>query len=81
VRADGTKELVALADGFCADLKAVSPAPAPASPVPLVGGVPAVGHASSTAILGDCKRRGVWQVPAHAATAPRQPGSLLAWAH
>ena len=37
----------------------------PASPVPLVGGVPAVGHSSSTAILGDRKRRGVWQVPAH----------------
>ena len=47
-----------------ADLHAVSPAPATASPVPLVGGVPAVGHASSIAILGDCKRRGVWQVPA-----------------
>ena len=37
----------------------------PASPVPLVGGVPAVGFSSSTAILGDRKRRGVWQVPAH----------------
>jgi hypothetical protein len=48
-----------------ADLQAVTPAPAPALPVPLVGGVPAVGHASSTAILGACKRRGVWQVPAH----------------
>jgi hypothetical protein len=47
-----------------ADLHAVSHAPA-ALPVPLVGGVPAVGYASSTAILGDCKRRGVWQVPAH----------------
>lgn len=48
-----------------ADLYPVSHDPAPASPAPLVGGVPAVGHASSTAILGDCKRRGVWQVPAH----------------
>ena len=47
-----------------ADLHAVSHAPATASPVPLAGGVPAVGHASSTAILGDRKRRGVWQVPA-----------------
>ena len=37
----------------------------PASPVPLVGGVPAVGHSSSTAIMGDRNRRGVWQVPAH----------------
>lgn len=27
-------------------------------------GVPALDHASSTAILGDCKRRGAWQVPA-----------------
>ena len=26
--------------------------------------VPAVGHDSSVAIMGDCKRRGVWQVPA-----------------
>ena len=32
--------------------------------MPLAGEVPAVGHASSTAILGDCKRRGVWHVPA-----------------
>ena len=48
-----------------ADLHAVSHAPATASPVPLVGGIPAVGHTSSTAILGDRKRRGVWQVPAH----------------
>lgn len=39
--------------------------PAPSSPVPRAGGVPAVGHASSTAIMGDCKRRGVWHVPAH----------------
>lgn len=48
-----------------ADLHAVHPAPPPSSPVPRAGGVPAVGHASSTAIMGDCKRRGVWQVPAH----------------
>lgn len=48
-----------------ADLHAVSHAPATSSPVPIVGGVPAVGHSSSTAILGDRKRRGVWQVPAH----------------
>ncbi|WP_210502756.1 DUF1707 SHOCT-like domain-containing protein [Nocardioides xinjiangensis] len=27
--------------------------------------VPAVGHNSSTAIMGDCRRRGVWQVPEH----------------
>jgi hypothetical protein len=48
-----------------ADLHPVSPAPATASPVPLVGGIHVVGHASSTAILGDCKRRGVWQLPDH----------------
>jgi hypothetical protein len=47
-----------------ADLHAVSQAPATISPAPLVGGVPTVGHESSTAILGDCSRRGVWQVPA-----------------
>jgi hypothetical protein len=28
-------------------------------------GVPAVGHASSMAIMGDCKRQGVWSVPEH----------------
>lgn len=39
------------------------PASAPARRAP--SGVPAVGHASSVAIMGDCKRRGVWQVPAH----------------
>ncbi len=47
-----------------ADLYPVHHAPPNASPVPLGGEVPAVGHASSTAILGDCKRRGVWHVPA-----------------
>ncbi len=47
-----------------ADLHAVYPAPPTSSPVPRTGGVPVVGHASSTAIMGDCKRRGVWQVPA-----------------
>lgn len=46
-----------------ADLHAVQLSPS-AAPVPLAGGIPSVGHASSTAILGDCKRRGVWQVPA-----------------
>lgn len=34
-------------------------APARRTPSP----VPAVGHNSSTAILGDCKRQGVWSVP------------------
>jgi hypothetical protein len=48
-----------------ADLHAVHPAPPPSSPVSRTGGVPAVGHASSTAIMGECKRRGVWHVPAH----------------
>src|SRR5690606_7903504 len=36
----------------------VVPGPASRSPQ-----VPAVGHKSSTAIMGDCKRRGVWAVP------------------
>ena len=56
-----------------ADLHAVHPAPAPrptGTPVPRAGGVPVVGHASSIAIMGECTRRGVWQVPAnHAAFA------------
>lgn len=49
------------------DLQATGPVAPPASaPVRRpTSGVPAVGHASSVAIMGDCKRRGVWQVPAH----------------
>ena len=45
------------------DLQAAGPVapPVPARRAP--AGVPAVGHASSVAIMGDCKRRGVWQVP------------------
>ena len=42
------------------------PAHAPrSSPVPRAQGVPSVGHASSTAIMGECKRQGVWAVPEH----------------
>ena len=40
----------------------------PQTAIPLVprpSHVPAVGHASSTAIMGECKRRGVWSVPEH----------------
>lgn len=38
-------------------------APAPA-PVPFVGSpVPATEYTSSVAVMGDCKRRGVWRVP------------------
>jgi hypothetical protein len=48
-----------------ADLHAVQPIPPPVPSVPRAGGVPAVGHASSTAIMGDCKRRGAWHVPPH----------------
>lgn len=49
------------------DLQATGPVTPPtAAPVRRTpGGVPAVGHNSSTAIMGDCKRRGVWQVPEH----------------
>lgn len=48
-----------------ADLEA-APQVSPLTPsVPRAGGVPAVGHASSVAIMGECKRRGVWHVPAH----------------
>lgn len=38
--------------------------------------VPAVGHGSSTAIMGDCKRQGVWSVPARH-TAFALMGSVL----
>jgi hypothetical protein len=48
-----------------ADLHAAPHPPPAGPPVPRAGGVPAVGHASSVAIMGECKRRGVWQVPAH----------------
>ena len=37
----------------------------PTAPAPHADALPLAGHASSTAIMGDCKRRGVWQVPAH----------------
>lgn len=49
------------------DLQATGPvAPPTGTPARHApGGVPAVGHNSSTAIMGDCKRRGVWQVPEH----------------
>ncbi|GAB3031894.1 hypothetical protein GCM10011376_25380 [Nocardioides flavus (ex Wang et al. 2016)] len=49
------------------DLHAAGPVPYPAAaPVRRPSSaVPAVGHNSSVAIMGDCKRRGVWQVPAH----------------
>jgi hypothetical protein len=48
------------------DLQAPGPVPHPAAaPVRRTpSSVPAVGHNSSVAIMGDCKRRGVWQVPA-----------------
>ncbi len=39
------------------------PASAPARRTP--SGSPAVGHNSSTAIMGECKRQGVWSVPEH----------------
>jgi hypothetical protein len=42
------------------------PAHAPhAAPVPRPYAGPVVGHASSTAIMGECKRQGVWTVPEH----------------
>jgi hypothetical protein len=47
------------------DLQAAAPVtPSAAAPVRRTPtGVPAVGHASSTAIMGECKRQGVWAVP------------------
>lgn len=46
------------------DLAQAAPMPTTA-PAPRPSGLPGVGHASSTAIMGDCKRRGVWHLPAH----------------
>ena len=45
-----------------ADLQPAGPVSPPAQRFP---STPVTGHASSTAIVGDCKRRGVWQVPEH----------------
>jgi hypothetical protein len=47
------------------------PRVAPTGPsAPLPTGVPAAEHASSTSIMGECQRRGAWQVPEqHAAFA------------
>ncbi len=39
------------------------PAAAPLRRTP--SGVPAIGHNSSTAIMSECKRQGVWSVPEH----------------
>lgn len=52
------------------DLQPVAPAAPPATPqagTPAWQGsrAPDVGHASSTAIMGDCKRRGLWHLPEH----------------
>lgn len=49
------------------DLQATGPVTPPAAaPVRRTpSAVPAVGHHSSTAIMGECKRQGVWAVPAH----------------
>ena len=41
------------------------PAQPHTTPVPRAAGAPAIGHASSTAIMSECKRQGVWTVPAH----------------
>jgi hypothetical protein len=41
----------------------VPPTGAPVRRTP--SSVPAVGHSSSVAIMGECKRRGAWQVPEH----------------
>ena len=45
------------------DLHLTGPVTPPAAPVRRTSSVPAVGHRSSVAIMGDCKRRGVWHVP------------------
>jgi hypothetical protein len=47
-----------------ADLYAIPPVLPAAAPMSTPSGLPSARHATSTAILGDCKRRGVWHVPA-----------------
>ena len=46
-----------------ADLHLPSAPQAASAPVPRISHVPAIGHASSTAIMGECKRQGVWSIP------------------
>jgi len=48
-----------------ADLHLATHAQPASAPVPRPSNVPAVGHTSSTAIMSECKRQGVWQVPEH----------------
>jgi hypothetical protein len=56
------------------DLHPAAPAGAP---VPRAAGLPtSASHASSVAVMGDCKRRGAWVVPAHH-TAFALMGSVL----
>lgn len=49
------------------DLHAAGPVSPPAAPPVRRAspGLPVVGHASSTAIMSECKRQGVWSVPAN----------------
>lgn len=46
-----------------ADLHPVAPVSSSLAPRPPAGGASVVGHASSMALLGECKRRGAWHVP------------------
>lgn len=48
-----------------ADLHLPGHAQQAGAPVRRPSHVPVVGHASSTAIMGECKRQGVWSVPEH----------------
>ena len=48
-----------------ADLHLPGRPQAAVAPIPHQGQIPAVGHASSVAIMGECKRQGVWSVPEH----------------
>ncbi|MEP6855930.1 MAG: DUF1707 domain-containing protein [Pedococcus sp.] len=48
-----------------ADLHLPGRPQAAVAPIPHQGQIPSVGHASSVAIMGECKRQGVWSVPEH----------------
>lgn len=48
-----------------ADLHLPAHPQAASTPLARPGYVPATGHASSVAIMGECKRQGVWSVPEH----------------
>ena len=59
------------------DLQGPVPHPAAAPVRRTPSSVPAVGHNSSVAIMSECKRQGVWSVPAHHSAFAMMGGVLI----